>query len=428
MAVVTLGCKVNQFEAAAFESGISALGGELVRDSARADVYVVNSCAVTAKAAAESRRVIRRLVRTNPAARIVVTGCYAQIAIDDIFDLVDQPLCIVGNGFKHMLAEVAMSDRHCDLEMYMGDVASAREVSPLLATSFPGRTRAYVKIQDGCNNFCSYCIVPYARGRSRSVPVADVIRQVEAFAAAGFIELVVTGIHAGAYGRDLGPGSDFVTLLRCLGENFPGLGFRVSSLEPSEINDEIIDLVAQSPGLRPHFHIPLQSGDDGVLARMNRKYRTALFRDVVERIREKIPDCAIGVDVMVGFPGEDEAAFVHTRDLVESLPVTYLHVFPYSKRPGTPAAGMADQVEKKVKEERVAVMRELDHKKRVCFYESCLGEVREVLAERMKSGMLRGFSDNYIPVAFPGLKSGVGRIHQVRLERISDMTVNGTID
>jgi len=429
VAVVTLGCKVNQFESAALETGIVARGGELVKAGTPADVYVINSCAVTAKAAAESRRVVRRLARTNPEARIVVTGCYAQVAIDDIFDLVDQPLCIVGNGFKHMLAEVAMSDQHCDLEMYMGDIAAVREVAPLMADSFPGRTRAYLKIQDGCNSFCSYCIVPYARGRSRSVPPGEVEKQAAIFAEKGFIELVVTGIHAGLYGRDLNPASDLESLLVRLLDRFPELRFRISSLEPTEISQGIIDLVADRPGLRPHFHIPLQSGDDGILTRMNRKYRADLFREKVEEIRRKIPDAAIGVDVLVGFPDEDEAAFSNTRQLIESLPVTYLHVFPYSKRPGTPAAKMAGQVKKKVKEERVAIMRELDHKKRTRFYSAATGEVREVIAERWKEGRLRGFTDNYIPVSFVGPKSGIGKVHQVRLDRLDEgLTVTGSID
>jgi len=427
VAVVTLGCKVNQFESAAIESGIVARGGELVSAGSPADVYVVNSCAVTGKAAAESRRLVRRLARTNPEARIVVTGCYAQIAVDDLLDLVDQPLCIVGNGFKHMLAMVAMSDNHCDLEMYMGDIGNTREISPLHADSFPGRTRAYLKIQDGCNSFCSYCIVPYARGRSRSVPMDEVLRQSATFAERGFRELVITGIHAGAYGRDFEPQTDLAALLRRLLEKFPELKFRISSLEPTEITEEIIDLVAAGPGLRPHFHIPLQSGDDGVLARMNRRYRAERFATVVEKIRKKVPDCAIGVDVLVGFPGEDEGAFSATCDLIESLPVTYLHVFPYSKRPGTPAANMDDQVLKRVKEERVAILKELDHKKRTRFYQSCLGQVREVLAERAKSGRLRGFTDNYIPVSFAGPRSGAGRVHRVRLERVEDMTVTGSL-
>ena len=364
VAVVTLGCKVNQFESAAFESGIAALGGRLVGWKEEADVYVVNSCAVTGKAAAESRRLIRRLARNHPDARIVVTGCYAQVAVDELFDLVDQPLCVVGNGFKHMLARVAMSEQRCDLEMYMGDISRVREAQVLHADSFPGRARAFLKVQEGCDSFCSYCIVPHARGPSRSLPPDEVLRQCGTFARAGFIELVITGIHTGAYGRDLSPPTSLAALLERLTTSFPALRFRISSLEPTEISGGIIELVAGVPGLRPHFHIPLQSGDDRVLERMNRRYHAADFAAVVEWI-----------------------------------------------------AG-------RVKEERVAILRELDHKKRTSFYRSCLGQTREVLAERPGPHGLRGFTDNYVPVEFSG-GGAAGRLHRVRLERLEGLTVKG---
>lgn len=427
VALATLGCKVNQFESAAFLSELGHRGAELVPFSRPAEVCIINTCAVTARAGAQSRQLIRRAMRQNPEARLVVTGCYAQIAAQEIAEISDSPICIVGNSFKHRLVEVALSERRCDLEMHLGESGGSREICPLVATSFGERTRAILKVQDGCNSFCSYCIVPYTRGRSRSLAPELVMAQAQIFAEQGYREQVLTGIHLGHYGHDLSPASNLVDLLRLLlARNFPGR-YRLSSLEPAEISDELLDLMAASESVMPSLHIPLQSGDDRILKRMNRRYPVATFVDVVEKCAARLPGAAMGVDVLVGFPGEDEAAFANTYGLLESLPVSSLHVFPYSRRPGTPAAAMAEQVEKRVKEERVALLRELDRKKRAAFYGRHLGTLRPVLVEgRTQGRLLRGFTDNYIPVFLEGPAGLVNQVVPVRLRELIDGGVLGS--
>lgn len=400
----------------------------MVPFSQEADVYIVNTCAVTAKAGAQSRQTIRRALRKNPDARLVVTGCYAQIASQDILEIVEQPLCIIGNGFKHNLVDAALSDQHCDLEMLMGDISQRDEICPLEVTDFGDRTRAYLRVQDGCNSFCSYCIVPFTRGRSRSQLPDQVLAQARVFAEEGYRELVVTGIHTGVYGHDLEPRTDLVTLLRRLVRECP-LRYRVSSLDPGEITDELLELMATAENLMPHLHIPLQSGDDQILQKMHRRYRGEDFAELIGRIKKIMPDAAIGVDVMAGFPGEDDRAFQNTYDLLAGLPITYLHVFPYSKRPGTVAAGMSGQVLKKIKDERVAALRELAERKKREFYEAHLGEVREVLVEsggRRKAATMKGFTDNYIPVSFAAA-TDANQLLQVRLEKLGDDGVIGTV-
>ncbi len=429
IAITTLGCKVNQFESAAFLSELAQREVELVPFSSPAEIYIINTCAVTARAEVQSRQLIRQALRTNPEARLIVTGCYAQIAAQEILDIADSPICIVGNGCKHRLVDVALADRHCDLEMHLGDIAGHKEICPLTVTSFGARrTRAYLKVQDGCNSFCSYCIVPYARGRSRSLALDKVVAQAEIFADQGYKEQVLTGIHLGHYGRDLTPKTNLCELLaRLLARNLP-VRYRLSSLEPTEITEELLTIMAESPAVMPYLHIPLQSGDDRILQRMNRNYNAATFATVVENSVARLPDVAIGVDVLVGFPGEDEGAFRNTYNLIESLPVSYLHVFPYSKRPGTPAATMPDQVVKADKEERVALLRDLDHKKRTAFFRHHLGSLRQVLVEKRKQGcLLRGYTDNYIPVSFEGNNALVNQLVPVRLEELMADGVLGKV-
>ncbi|MDH5298161.1 MAG: tRNA (N(6)-L-threonylcarbamoyladenosine(37)-C(2))-methylthiotransferase MtaB [Desulfobulbaceae bacterium] len=429
VAIVTLGCKVNQYESASFVSGFEELGLAVVSVKEEADVCVVNTCAVTGKAGAQSRQLIRKVLRDHPKARVVVTGCYAQIASQEIVELAGRPICIVGNGYKHLLVDIALAEQHCDLEMYMGDISRQRQISELPVRRFAERTRAYLKVQDGCNRFCSYCIVPYARGRCRSLAPDKVLAQVETFVAEGYRELVVTGIHTGAYGQDLEPAVTLLDLLGSVANRFPGLRYRLSSLEPMEISDEMLAFIAATDCMMPHLHIPLQSGDDGVLKRMNRRYTGRQFGDIVNRCVERIPGAAMGVDVLVGFPGETEEAFRNTYDLLESLPVTYLHVFPYSSRPGTVAASMADQLPKQVKEERVALLRQLDHKKRTAFYLSQVGTVQRVLAENARNRLrrMRGFSENYLPVHFKAPAELANQVVPVRIDRVEDGSVFGSL-
>lgn len=435
VAVATLGCKVNQYESASFHSSFEEKGCTMVAANAPADIYVINTCAVTAKAAAQSRQLIRQAQRANPGAKIVVTGCYAEVAPQKIREIETAPITIVGNANKHQVVEAVLSEstsgqscRSQD-EKYFADIAAQKEISQLVVRRFSGRTRAFLKVQDGCNNFCSYCIVPYARGRSRSLPPDKVIHQASRYAEEGHREIVLTGIHVGHYGLDLEPPGSLSELLPKICAATPDVRYRLSSLEPTEISRELLESMADVDNFMPHLHIPLQSGSDAILKKMNRRYTAGQFIEKIRGCHEMLPWAAIGVDILVGFPGEDEDDFLHTFDLITALPISYLHVFPYSKRPGTPAAKMKKQVPEKIKKERVAILRNLDHKKRAAFYQSRIGEVHPVLVETEKSpgGLAKGFSDNYIPVRFKTSKNIANRVVPVRLERLEECFVMGSL-
>ncbi len=433
VALATLGCKVNQYETASFRDGFEELGLRVVDFSRPADIYVINTCAVTAKAAAQSRQMLRRASRCDggrkTAPRLVVTGCYAQVAAREIMACVKAPVCIVGNGHKHRLVDAALSASPRDHEMYPEDIGRAKEICRLPVRRFADRTRAFLRIQDGCNNFCSYCIVPYARGRSRSLSPADVLAQAEVFAQQGYKELVLTGIHLGAYGRDLASARGLLDLCTLLTEHLPFVRYRLSSLEPTEITPQLLQFLAAADNCMPHFHIPLQSGDNGILKKMNRRYTARDFAGIVREVISLLPGAAIGVDVLAGFPGEDEAAFHNTIQLLERLPIAYLHAFPYSKRTGTVAAGLPAQVAPQVKAERVARLRALDRKKRAAFYAGNIGITHRVLAESARNGsrFLKGFSENYIPVSFEAPPAFANRILDVKLEQIADQGVFGKV-
>ncbi|MCL1980208.1 MAG: tRNA (N(6)-L-threonylcarbamoyladenosine(37)-C(2))-methylthiotransferase MtaB [Proteobacteria bacterium] len=429
IAIATLGCKVNQFESAAFASGFESHGCVLVPFRAEAEVYVINTCAVTAKAGQQSRQLIRRVLHAHPFARLIVTGCYAQMDPNTILDLAERPITIVGNGNKHRLVEAALPDNPPDLVLLMGNIRHKKEICPLPVTRFPDRTRAYLRIQDGCNNFCSYCIVPYTRGPSRSLNLTGVLDQAAVFCDQGYREQVVTGINVGKYGLDLDEGHTIYSLLDRLCHDFPACRFRLSSIEPTEVNDTLFNLLARRANLMPHLHIPLQSGDDAVLARMNRRYSRAEFAAIIHRVRETLPAVTIGCDVLGGFPGETEAEAANTYGLLAELPVDYLHVFPYSRRPGTLAASLPGHLPGPVKEERVRRLRGLDAAKRQALYRANIGRVLHVLVERRqaKSGMLQGFSENYLPVLFAGGSHLIRQVVPVRLIAVEDGQPMGII-
>ena len=436
VAVATLGCKVNQCESASFQSCFEEQGYTVNRFGAAADIYVINTCAVTAKAAAQSRQLIRRAQRTNPRARVVVTGCYAQIAPQKILEIEAAPVIIVGNANKHQIFEAAVSDdvpfhtfQQNQAGAYFNDITVQNEITLLPVKRFSGRTRAFLKVQDGCNNFCSYCIVPYARGRSRSLVQEKVVSQALLYAKEGHREIVLTGIHVGHYGLDLKPAVTLLDLLKKLTAATPNIRYRLSSLEPTEISRELLEFMASVDNFMPHLHIPLQSGSDVILQKMHRRYTAEQFIEIVHRCKELLPTAAIGVDILVGFPGETEKDFQKTYEIVTKLPVSYLHVFPYSQRPGTPAAKMRHQVATKIKEERVEVLRKLDNKKRNAFYGSRIGEVHAVLVEteRAVDGLAKGFTDNYIPVHFKAKPADANRIVPVKLESLQKQFVIGTI-
>ncbi len=429
VAIVTLGCKVNQFESAALLAAFREQGcGQAAAD--KADIVVVNTCAVTARASQQSRQLVRKIARENPAARIVVTGCQAEADAAELRSLVPgRRLTVVGNAAKHLAVQAALSDEH-DSQLLLPEIGKAETICPLPPVRrFSGRTRSYLRVQDGCNNFCAYCIVPHTRGRSRSLPLADVLRQAAIFAEEGCKEIIVTGINVGKYGLDLHEGMDICGLLERLCHEFPQMRIRLSSVEPTEVSGRLLELLAAYKNFMPHLHIPAQSCDSGVLARMNRRYTVETFAAAVEEIHAVLSHAAIGCDILAGFPGEDEQAAARSLALLESLPLAYLHVFPYSARPGTAAAAFSNQVSAAVKEARVAQLRNLDQRKREDFIRRHLGTVQQVLVERKgkKRGLLKGFSENYIPAQFSGPASLSGQIVPVRLLEFSDGAALGEL-
>lgn len=418
-ALATLGCKTNQFESAAMEERLRVAGYRPVPFEEGADLVIVNTCTVTSATDAQSRNLIRRARRLNASCRVVVTGCYAQVDPAALRSIPGVSL-VLGNEEKRDLLDLLEQEG-----TLVSDIrrAGAAAVPPL--SVFAERSRAFVQIQNGCDAFCSYCIIPYARGPSRSVPSGDIVEQVRRLVASGYPEVVLTGIHIGGYGADLEPPTSLLHLLRRLETETGVLRLRLGSVEPTEIPDELIDAVASSDILCPHFHIPLQAGDDAVLRRMNRHYDTAFFAGLVRRIRSRLPDAAIGLDVIAGFPGETEEEFGNTLRLIEELPVTHLHVFPFSRRPGTPAATMPGQIPGDVIKGRASRLRELGEAKQRAFAREFVGRTLEVVTEKGKKGELcRGVSRNYLTVLFTG-EVGEGEVRDVRITGVCDDGLRG---
>ncbi|ABC78174.1 tRNA 2-methylthioadenosine synthase -like protein [Syntrophus aciditrophicus SB] len=429
-AIATLGCKVNQYESEGLGEALTRRGYTMVPFSSVADCYIINTCTVTARTNYQSRQIIRKAIRNNPEAVIVVTGCYAQTAPAEIAGIPGVTL-IAGHAEKDQIPDLIARLLKERLEIRVGDIGQTRQFSSLAATRFKDHTRAFLKIQDGCNAWCSYCIIPSARGRSRSLAEGSVLEQLAHMGRTGYREVVLTGIHLGAYGQDFSPQSSLVDLLRKVEEQHPVERLRLSSIEPTEISDDFIALLRQSALLCPHLHIPLQSGDDSILTRMKRHYTTSFFKDLLEKLCRAIPDLAIGIDVIAGFPGEGEAAFERTVELIESLPVAYLHVFPYSVRPGTPAAAMPDQVSPDEKKKRAEILRTLGTRKREAFARRFHGRSLRVLVEERRersSGLRKGFSGNYLPILMTNADaSQVNQLVQVQIENIDGTRISGRI-
>ena len=401
VAFATLGCKVNQCESAYLEEILSKNNFNIRPFTEEADLYCINTCAVTSRAAMQSRQLIRRAARLNGEAKIVVMGCYSQVAAEEIATI-PGVTHILGTSEKLALLDyISRGEEITSPCIRLKDARNAPDPTPLVFSAFSRRTRAFLKVQDGCDGFCSYCIVPYARGRSRSIPSVSIIKQVERFLDQGYQEIVLTGIHLGQWGSDLKPKQELIGLLRSILGHCPPPRLRLSSLEPGEIFADLLALIASERNLCPHLHIPLQSGDATILGRMNRHYHPHFYSEIVLEAIHRIPDLAVGVDVMVGFPGETDERFQNTYRLIESLPVAYLHIFPFSPRPGTPAAAMGDQISPTFISQRCRLLRELDKSKRLNFLNRFLGKVRPVLVENRQdasSGLPCGFSDNYLPV------------------------------
>jgi threonylcarbamoyladenosine tRNA methylthiotransferase MtaB len=403
----TLGCKVNFAESSTLAREFAAAGFERVGERDQADVYVVNSCSVTAAADKKCRNLIARLHRRSPEARIVVTGCYAQLAPEKVAAL-PGVAAVFGNNFKGDIpALVAGSGAGCHCGY--GEI---ERFYP--AWSAGDRTRSFLKVQDGCDYRCAYCTIHYARGASRNAPIAGIVEQARQTAARGVKEIVITGVNTGDFGRSTG--EKFIDLLHAL-EGVPGIErYRISSIEPNLLTDGIIDFCAASPRFMPHFHIPLQSGSDRILGLMRRRYTTARFAERVGRVREKMDDAFIGVDVIVGFPGETDEDFAATREFLAGLRPSQLHVFPYSVRPGTPAAEMPGRVAPHLAAERAARLGEVSDTLLAEFTARFAGTTAEVLWEGdKKDGTMSGFTANYLKVTAPYDPEKVNTIEKVTL-------------
>ena len=399
IAITTLGCKINQFESAAMTQALEKDGYSMVPFSETADVYVINSCTVTAKTDAESRRLIRRATRLNPEARVVVTGCYAQMAGEELLKLPGVNL-ILGNSEKRDIVAF-LKGLGDEPKAIVGDISREKSGGGTPLESFAEHTRAFLQVQNGCDARCAYCIVPFARGASRSVTPQEALDGMASFAAKGFKEIVLTGIHLGGYGLDLTPPGDLLGLLKQAEERALVTRLRIGSVEPTEVSQELVRFMAASNMVCPHLHLPLQSGSDGVLSRMNRGYTTALFRGVVESLTRALPDICIGTDLIAGFPGESDEEFAETCRFIESLPLAYLHVFPFSQRPGTPAATMTPQLHPRVIKERAEALRILSEKKKSGYAAGFIGRELKVLVQKDEGGR-KGLSRNYLPVLIQG--------------------------
>ncbi|MDR6551298.1 tRNA (N(6)-L-threonylcarbamoyladenosine(37)-C(2))-methylthiotransferase MtaB [Paenibacillus qinlingensis] len=415
----TLGCKVNFYDTEAIWQLFKNEGYEQVDFENTADVYVINTCTVTNTGDKKSRQMIRRAIRRNPEAIVAVTGCYAQTSPAEIMAIPGVDMVIGTQDREKIIPLVKQFESDRQPINAVRNIMKTRSFEELDVPDFADRTRAFLKIQEGCNNFCTFCIIPWSRGLMRSREPQSVIAQAEQLVAAGYQEIVLTGIHTGGYGEDIEDYS-LAKLLKDL-DKVEGLKrIRISSIEASQITDEVIDVLKSSDKMCRHLHIPLQAGDDQVLARMRRKYTTAEFARKIERLHEIMPDVAITTDVIVGFPGETEEMFRDGYKFMEQMKFSEMHVFPYSKRTGTPAARMEDQVDEEIKNARVHELIDLSEKMQLAYAQKFVGQVLEVIPERTykgapDSGLYSGYSDNYVQLVFEGSEEMIGQVCRVKV-------------
>jgi threonylcarbamoyladenosine tRNA methylthiotransferase MtaB len=437
--VQNFGCRATQADGAAIERRLAEKGLLRAGSPEAADVVVLNTCTVTASADHDARAAIRRVHRENPNAHILVTGCYAQRAPQEIAAL-PGVTWVVGNSHKHRVAEIAASGHVADpaaagfvpLEhlalsapafTLIGDIFAHTELiaAPVLANDdLAERTRPNLKVQDGCNNRCSFCIIPSVRGQSRSMHLDSVIAEADSLVRAGYREIVLSGINLGRWGRDLHPQQRFADLLRALLEQTGIEKLRISSVEPMDWTDELIGLVAGSQRIARHAHVPLQSGSDRILRAMHRRYRPWHYAEKLRKICEAMPEAAVGADVMVGFPGETDELFEESRSFIEHLPFTYLHVFTYSSRPGTPSSAMPNQVPIHVARERNRILREVAAKKNLDFRRRFVGKTLDVITlHNADAESTEALSDNYLKVRVAG-QHGPNQIVKVDITEVGD--------
>ena len=415
VALETLGCRANRYDSDGMALALEKAGFDLVAPGGHADVYVINTCTVTERTDRQDRQTIYRAQRTNPEAAIIVTGCYAQVAPEEVA-AIEGVHMVVGTAGKPFMARFVEQALAGNTGVFVDDPTGNLFEDPV--TRFAGRTRAALKIQDGCNYSCAFCIIPTARGRARSNELDVVVDHARALAAESFEEIVLTGIHLGDYGKDLRPRRSLTELVAALAEVGPRV--RISSLDPHEVPDALVELVTSHENVCRHLHVCLQSGSDRVLRVMRRHYDTAEFDRLVRTIHAADPLTAIGTDIIVGFPTETDAEHEETLRRLEALPISYLHVFPYSSRKGTAAADMDGHLPPEVIKERTAQMLELAAAKRAAFYAASEGAVLDVLVEtpaKREPGWVRGFTDNYLPVLVPGeVEELVGQTVAARIQ------------
>jgi len=419
VAGTTLGCKVNFYETEAMLSLFEQKGYRVVDFSEPADIYIVNTCTVTNLGDKKSRQTLRRARKQNPDALVIASGCYAQVAPEEVAQVEGVNL-IVGTKDRAgvvTLAETCLADKagQSAARNAVTDVQQEHLFEPLSVEKLQDRQRAYIKIQEGCDRYCTYCIIPYARGPVRSRPLADVVDEVKRLASNGYKEIVLSGIHVASYGKDLGN----VHLLRALEAVHEVNGIeriRMSSVEPTIVNDDFAVAVASMPKLCDHFHLSLQSGCDRTLQRMNRRYTAKDYRRAAETLRDHMPDVALTTDVIAGFPGETEADFAESFSFIESLALTRLHVFPYSAKKGTPAAGYPDQIPKMIKDARAQKLSELSEKMHAAFIGEFVGREMPVLFEQMDANAFcEGHTANYIRVCVPADEAVLNTIRMVKI-------------
>ena len=406
----TLGCKLSFAESSSWARAFEEAGFEIVEPGEEADIYVVNTCSVTEHADKKGRNLIRRLHRNAPDARIVVTGCQAQLRAGQLAAL-DGVWAVVGSDYKGDLLSIATAESLAE-KIFVKPVGESRRY--FAAHSSTGRTRAFLKVQDGCDYHCTYCTVPLARGDSRNAPIAEIVAQARAIAAAGFKEVVITGVNTGDFGKTTG--ESFLDLLKALNDVEGIERYRISSIEPNLLTPEIIDWIAGGTKFLPHFHIPLQSGCDRILQAMHRRYNTDFFRRKIEYVRSRMEHVFFGIDVIVGFPGETDEDFETTRRFLEEIRPAFIHIFPYSRRAGTPAAEMPGQVQDSVKTARVASLEALCEELHAEFCAANRGRREQVLFEStVRDGKMFGYSRNYIKVERDYDPALVGQIVDVIL-------------
>lgn len=430
IAFYTLGCKVNQSDTASMERLFREAGYEIVDFAEKADIYLINTCVVTNMGQRKSRQMIHRAIRKNPNAFIVVSGCYPQTAAEEVKAIQGVDL-IIGNQDRAAvvtLVEAAATEQSIDAYDNVKKLSAQTAFEELSADCETEKTRAFLKIQEGCNQFCTYCIIPYARGPLRSRSLENIKAEVEKLVAAGFSEVVLIGIHLGAYGKELKNGTSLTDAVKAALE-VPGLArLRLGSLESVEVGEDLLDLMVSDERLQRQLHLPLQSGCDDVLKSMHRPYDTKVFAELLKKIRAKLPDVAITTDVIVGFPGETEENFATTREFVKACGFSKIHIFPFSPRKGTPAASFGEVVSEKVKQRRVEELAQVDRESHEKYCESMLDKTVSVLFEQESAeGLWEGLSGNYVRIYARSEDNLSGKIRRIMLKALYEDGMIGEI-